>query len=46
MKTMLERITINEQGEVVCPNEFPHDKHTNAVWTDWQECEVWTCSGN
>lgn len=42
----VERITTDENGSIVCPNDFPHEAHKNAVWTDWDKGEVWVCSGS
>lgn len=39
------RITLDDAGNVTCPADQPHAPHTDAVWFDWQTCEVWTCSG-
>jgi hypothetical protein len=41
----IERITTDETGSIVCPNDFPHEAHKNAIWHDWDKPEVWECSG-
>lgn len=41
----IERITLDAEGNAVCPNEGPHEPHSNAVWSDWQSAEVWECTG-
>lgn len=40
----LEPITL-KGDRPVCPNEFPHVPHTNAVFTDWQQAQSWNCNG-
>jgi len=40
----LLRIT-HIEGTVYCPNPTPHAEHTNAVWFDWNQFEVYTCTG-
>ncbi|GAB3863458.1 hypothetical protein GCM10028801_31130 [Nocardioides maradonensis] len=41
----LARIIVNEDGKPVCPNNFPHPAHTNAVHNDWHDADVWICEG-
>lgn len=41
----VDRITTDAEGNITCPNNFPHLPHSNAVWTDWNDAEVWNCSG-
>jgi len=42
----VERITRDDEGNVFCPNNFPHGPHSNAIWSDWQDVEVWDCAGH
>lgn len=39
------RITLDESNQPHCPADYPHLRHTDAVWYDWQSVEVWTCEG-
>jgi hypothetical protein len=41
----VEPITRDAEGNLVCPNDFAHGPHSNAVWTDWNAVDVWDCSG-
>lgn len=41
----LARIIVNEDGKPFCPNTDTHPAHTNAVWSDWSDGEVWICEG-
>lgn len=41
----LKRLELNEDGQVICPNEEEHFAHQNAIWTDWSTPQSWTCGG-
>lgn len=39
------RIVLDENSQPYCPAEHAHERHSDAVWSDWQTVEVWDCSG-